>query len=268
MSFIEEHVGSLPRASVGVAVGEAFGFLRDGGAYTIRLVMYCGIILVLFGLAQDYFGAKGIWFSIVQTMAESLFVYSWHRFALLGEQQIGGDYWSAFVKRTLFYYFILVVTIIMGTLVFLTAAGGLSDAMTIFMLLAFAVLFYIFGPRIALVFPAIAVNSPTIKMRDAFVLSSGNVWALAGAYLVMTFVVLLLFSPIIAVSYFAEAQIGVGAESPFYILGINVLIGFPVAVSTLLWAGLNSSLYRQLGGDIPSPQRGETETQAAEDSVA
>lgn len=264
MSFIEEHAGKLPRASVTTAIGDAFGFLKDGGTYSIRMVFYCGTVLLLFGLAQDYFGAKGIWFSILQVMAESVFIYSWHRYALLGEQQLGGDHWSAFAKRTLFYYFVLGVAAVLTFAILFVAAGQTTSGMTGFVTVALIVICLLFVPRIALVFPAIAVNSPNHKMRDAFVLSSGNVPALTGAYVVMAVVALLVFMPVSIVFYTAEAEVGLGEESPVYTLVVNAVLGYSVAVSTLLWAGLNSSLFKQLGGMENLDTYKPAETEAGE----
>ncbi|MBO6505102.1 MAG: hypothetical protein JJ850_16090 [Kordiimonadaceae bacterium] len=248
MSFIEEHAGALPRASALAAIGEAFGFLKEGGVFSVRLVFYCGTVLLIFGLAQDYFGAKGIWFSILQIMAESVFIYSWHRFALLGEQQIGGDHWNAFAKRTLFYYFVLVLVVIVALVISFVGISQMTDSVAGILMAIVLVACLLFVPRIALVFPAIAVNSAENKMRDAFVLSSGNVLALAGAYVVMTIIVLVLFAPVSFVFYSQEAQVSAVNDSPIYVLIVNAQLGYSVAVSTLLWAGLNSSLFKQLGG--------------------
>lgn len=72
--------------------------------------------------------------------------------------------------------------------------------------------------------------------------------ALAGAYVVMTIIVLVLFATVSFVFYSQEAQVSAVNDSPIYVLIVNAQLGYSVAVSTLLWAGLNSSLFKQLGG--------------------
>lgn len=268
MSFIEEHVGSLPRASVGTAIGEAFGFLRDGGAYTIQLILFCGVFISLIGVLEDFTDINDVVLGVSQAVVESMFIYNWHRYALMGERHMGYEHWNAFMKRTLLYYSVLAVAAIFGVFLFVSAVGGLSDGLTISLLVAIAILVFLIVPRIALVFPAIAVNSLHSKMKHAFVLSSGNVIALAVSYVLMTLIFVLLLLPVFAILYFTDSQTTLQNPSVAYVIGTNLLLGFPVAVSTLLWAGLNSSLYRQLGGDVPAPQPGGTEAQSVRNSIA
>lgn len=155
-----------------------------------------------------------------------------------------------FLKRSLFYYLVTALVVVLGALLMIAITDGLNypaiGGLTIILTLAFLIV----APRIALVFPAIAVGNPARSMADAFVLSSGNVLRLAAGYFLMLMVVLIILMPILIVVYFVDEYLSALSTSETYMLVSNMLIGFLAALTVLLWAGMNSSFYRQLGGDI------------------
>jgi len=258
MSFIETHIIEPEQAKPVIAVKEAFTALKDGGQYTLKITAFLGLVLGVLFWAEERFDINGIGGAVAQTLVEAIFIYYWHRFFLLEEAELTNSDYTPFVKRTLFYYLVLALTAIMLAFVFIALVGGLSDTGTVALILAGTVAALFVVLRIVLVFPAIAVGSDARAMADAFVLSSGNATRLAAGYFLMLLIVLLAFFPAFIVLGYAEFSAPEMFANEGFILVSNLIIGFTAAVSTLLWAGVNSSFYRQLGGDIPASASDET----------
>jgi hypothetical protein len=251
MSFIETYSIEPEHAHPVAAIKGAFTCLKQGGSYTLKLIVSCGLFLCLVYWIGEQFEFNSAT-SIPQVVVEAAFAYYWHRFVLLGEAKPTSDDFMPFLKRSLFYHLLLVVVLVAVLVGFLglsflkTGEGG-ANVNFIGVALAVCVLTFIM-PRVALVFPALAVNSPESRMSDALTLSSGNAFRLVAGYLMMVGLIILIVSPFILSLFLAVEFL---ANEAFLLLS-NFLMGVVVALTVLLWAGLNSFFYRQLGGMIPS----------------
>ena len=252
MSFMDEHVGTLPKVSPRAAVGEAIQCINEGGVHTWQMLGFCGAVFTLFYWAEVWFGFEGAGATIPQTIIESYFIYNWHRYVLVGDKSFGSKHWGAFVRRSLLYYVVGGVVVVLLVLPVGVGASGLGPTELVMLTVAAIVLIYVVVPRIALVFPALALDSETRKLKDALALSSGNTARLSLAYLLMTFLILAVFIFLGVVVFVGEAVFSSLISEDIYTAISGLLFGLGVALTVLLWAGLNSSLYRQLGGDIPA----------------
>jgi len=250
MSFIETHLVEPEQAKPLVAVKEAFRALKNGGNYTLKMIAFCGVVLGVIFWIPERFAVSGTGLSAGQVLVEAVFAFYWHRFFLLNEAELSGGDFRPFMMRSLFYYLIFGLTFLIGIGVFIGLTGNLSDVQITALLLFCAMASLFALPRVGLVFPAIAVDNPARSMADAFVLSSGNASRLAVGYFLMLIAVLVMMMPLIAMTFFVEEHRPELVIADTYLILSNLFYGLAGAVTILLWAGLNSSFYRQLGGDI------------------
>lgn len=202
-------------------------------------------------ILDDVFGLNGSASSLVGIVAESFFVYCWHRFVLLDRADMRGESWMPFLKRTLLYYVGLTLLLVSGFLILTGMLQALSETLAALVALSAPIGVFLILPRIALVFPALAVESNNSKMKDALDLSRGQVWPLAGAYFLIGLCTLVLMIPAFLIGVVAGTMVAEPSGFSVFNVILNLVAGLSAAIIAVLIAGLNSSLYRQLGGDIP-----------------
>lgn len=233
------------------AVQDAFSYLQRDRGYTKRILLLCGAVMSFLYVLEDAFGLNSTGTNFAGIVAESFFVYCWHRFVLLDDTNMTGKSWVPFLKRTLLYYIGLTLLFFSVFLLLTGLLQGAGELLLGLVMLATPIALLVIVPRIALVFPALAVESNKNRMRDAFDLSRGHVWPMAGAYFLIGLCIMLLMIPAFLIGVIAGA-VGADASSFGLFDGIlNLVAGLTAAVIAVLIAGLNSSIYQQLGGDIP-----------------
>lgn len=253
---IEGHIERDVKVSAKLAIKEAFSSLKEGGAYTWKLVITCGFCLGLLSWIGNSFNISRLVAVIAQGSIEIIYIYIWHRFFLLAEKKglryLNEQLFTRFFWRSLSYGLLVLVLISLGVVWTLFWQTSSSMIITVFMIVVGNFFLSLIVMRTLLVFPAIAAGNRHISFNDVILLSTGYSFVLMRGYLGMMLLIFCVFiiPIIVAVYYFYILVVGqIVLPYAVYLLTLWAL-GMMTATAVLLWAGLNSSFYRQLGGVI------------------
>ncbi len=214
-------------------------------------------IAFLVGAIEWFSVSTGRHLTVPQILVEIFIAFYWHRYVLLRrgvtwfwgltpqqkayEKRVSKAAFSPFLWRSIgFSAGIVVSALVIG----LSLPAGLQSGAINLLVLAFAILL---GPilfRLALVFPATAMGKPHRTFGFAWDLSQGNGIRITAVYLVAgapLFIVLALYAVVIPDTFSRDSV------AYFVDLAVSGLAG---SLGPVLWASINSAVYKQLDGEI------------------
>ena len=269
--------GDMQTISAFQAARESYAALYSHRLAFLKVVAPIAVVVALFDWMQATSGRNGG--AVATVFIEIVIAFYWHRVFLLGgltdnfwgkHKNADGSadtsyYRKAFTPFMWRSFGLLGVLLIAVLIVALPFYQFIKDEAVFTISIAATILFIIIGPlffRSALVFPAVAIGSPDVTLSGAWALSKGQGLRILGAY-VLTAVSML--SVVFGIDFLLPVPV-IGSVA-FY---IDLLFGAVVTcVSTAVWAGVNSSIYRQLGAEISDFLDSNTVNQsAAEQTVS
>ncbi|PCI61511.1 MAG: hypothetical protein COB37_08270 [Kordiimonadales bacterium] len=264
----------MPNISAVTAVKDAYTALYKHPSAILKIV---GPMIILVALIDWFTESNGGSASSIAMLFVSIFIaFSWHREVLLenpilvlwatkenkdGSENLHNRAYGQFMWRSFGLAGTLVACALIIGLPFYQFA---KDETVLTILVVALILFVLIAPwffRSALIFPAVAIGSPEITLSNAWALSKGQGLRILAGYILAA---VPMFLVIILVGFLLLTPV-VGSAAYY----IDLLFGaFVTCVSTAIWAGVNSSIYRQLGPEISDfLKSNETNITAAEKAV-
>lgn len=247
-----------PMPPIGAAVGLAYRDVADAGRALTKVMAVALVFIVVSDqaerllLAPDADSGNDVTLAayvigLVQTLLITPFLIAVHRYIVLGETMqnyviVAGD------RRTQGYFLCWAVLSTLAVApAFLPPLSNLEQpagGMIGFAVLGYLIGVMLFGLRLTLLFPAIAVDAPGATVANALADARGHLWRIFATGLIAGV-------PLMTVAYLAQAAIG--SESG--VAAVLVSLVRSIAAFGLLtqFVAISSRLYMWIGERVSQP---------------
>lgn len=240
----------------------AFALTWEYKGAALKIGLGIAVVFAIVFTIEDNTDKGGMGLTIGKMIGEAMLAFMWHRVVLLKKDEYSifgvdkslnkvqtagvSEGMKSFMWTSVGFFAVLIV--IFAITLLSSSVDGATGLPIMGILISLGILVFISPSifRLALVFPAIAIGHSFNSLKAAWSSTKGHVLNIWMSYLCVSIIWTIVYTGLITTSVMLDYDsTNIFASMFFNLIGASVLVYF-----TMVWAGLNSTLFMQLHDDI------------------